>query len=99
MVPKSHQGATAEHTGQDVCHANRECRGAAGARQQRLLADVLGDLADHVGGDGEAPAGDHLRRLHGGGANHPARAVYGEIDSGLEHSRADHRHDGDEGFR
>src|ERR1019366_5809181 len=51
------------------------------------------------GGNGEAPAGDHLRRLRSGGTNQPARAVQGEIDSGLDHGCADQGHDGDERFR
>ena len=53
----------------------------------RVLADVLGDLRQHVGRDDEAPAGDHLRRLLGVVPISAGRAVHGEVDARLEHAR------------
>ena len=44
MIAKWYQSASAraaERAGEDVRHADREARRAAGAREQRLLADLV----------------------------------------------------------
>ena len=43
VVPERHHRLAADHARQDVRHADRERRRAAGARQDGVLADVLGE--------------------------------------------------------
>ena len=51
----AHHRLAAEELGQDLRHADRQRRRAAGARQDRVFADVVSDLRQHVGRDHEAP--------------------------------------------
>ena len=48
MIAKWYQSAiaaaAAEHAGEELRHADREARRAAGAREQRRLADLLREL-------------------------------------------------------
>ena len=41
VIPERHRRLAAEHAREDVRHADREARRAAGAREQRRLADLL----------------------------------------------------------
>ena len=68
--------------------------GAPPARDRMLVSPTSFAVSrQHVGRDGEAPAGDDLRRLLGVGADQPGRAVHREVDAGLEHAGGDQRHD------
>ena len=98
VIPEGHHGLAADHARQDVGHAHGQGRGAARARQDRVLAHVAGQLLQLAGGDVEAPLG------HGGGgrdrviADDGDRAVHGEIDGRVQDCGGDQGHDGDETF-
>ena len=59
VIPERHQPA-AECAAEDVRHAHRERRRAAGAAEQRLLAHRRGKRLDLLGRDCESPAPDYL---------------------------------------
>jgi hypothetical protein len=65
VVPEGHHGLAAHHLVQDVRHAHGQRRRAAGARDDGVLAHVLGGLDQHVGRDDEAPAGHHRATASG----------------------------------
>ena len=71
MIAKWYQSAfsvgAAEHAREDLRHADGEARRAAGAREQRVLADLARQLAERDRLEREAPAADHVGR--------PARRV------------------------
>ena len=61
VIPEAHHRRAADHLVEDLRHADGQRRRAAGARQDRRLADLLRRLRQHVGRDHEAPARDRLR--------------------------------------
>ena len=100
MIAKWYQSASAvaaERAREDVRHADGEARRAAGAREQRALADLVARAsAIWSGVTGKPQLDDRGRRRDGVGADHAGGAVDREVDARLQRRGGDHRHDGDE---
>ena len=80
--------ATGSDLGEDLRHANRERRRAAGTAEERVLANLLRQIIHLRNGKIEA-RGLHLRHRGGGVAGH----VHTEIDARIQGARGDDRHD------
>ncbi len=98
VVPERHHALAAERMREDLRHPDRERRRAAGARIERRLADLRGQLAASAPSLTAKPHDDDLRAGGGAGADHAGRAVDREVDARLEQHGGDHRHDRDERF-
>ena len=82
---------------EDVRHADGERGRAAGAVEQRLLADAAAASASIVAGSSGKPQPEIVAAACSAVApDDPGRAVDREVDAGLERAGRDHRHHADE---
>ena len=90
--------AVAERGTENVRHADRERRCAAGAAVKRRLAHAVGERLHLRRIDGKSPGRDRGRRRRRVRAHDAGRGVDREVDAGIQHAGGDQRHDRDEGL-
>ena len=99
VVPELLHRIAWDDAAEHVRHAERERRGATGARHDRSLADVLRGLGDLGRGDritAQAYRVHPRRGLLGRPTRHAGGGVDDEVQVLVDDGRRDERHDGDE---